>query len=94
MGDASSPSPCHIVGMSTTYPLVRGHIVVVQTLPLSGAGQPMQRGYIVAEDDPQKALAIIEANFVDADEAASLLGSFPGTALQALELQPGATMRL
>jgi hypothetical protein len=78
--------------MSGTSRLVRGHIVLVVT-PHPGGGPPTYRGYVVAEEDPARAKALVEER-IGPGETAYVLGMIPGAALLAFPLEPGWTMRL
>jgi hypothetical protein len=77
--------------MSETHPVPRGHVILVVT-PTPGA-QPTYRAYIVAEDDPLKARALV-ARYLRADEIAYVLAAFPAVLQQIPGLAPGGVMRL
>lgn len=72
--------------------LQRGFVILVSALRL-GEGAPQFRGYIVAQDDPDRALESI-SHLVHGDEKASILGKIPGPALAAFGLEPGSSMPL
>ena len=59
-----------------------GQVVLVTTEPLGG-GSPVRSVYFVAEQDPEKANAIIGAMKVEA------WGRLPEAAVKALGLKPG-----
>ena len=77
--------------MSETHLLPRGHVIVVMT-PTPGA-QPTYRAYVVAEDEPLKARALV-ARFIHVDEIAYVLAAFPAVLQQIQGLEPGGVMRL
>jgi hypothetical protein len=77
--------------MSETHLLPRGHVILVVT-PTPGA-QPTYRAYVVAEDDPLKARALV-ARFIRADEMAYVLAAFPAALQQIPGLEPGGVLRL
>lgn len=71
-------------------PILHGHVVLVVA---AGARDAVSRdrGYVVAEDDPAKAVSLVDAA---ADETVSVLGRIPASTLQALCLERGRTLRL
>ena len=77
--------------MSETHLLPRGHVILVMT-PTPGA-QPTYRAYVVAEDEPLKARALV-ARFIHVDEIAYVLAAFPAVLQQIPGLEPGGVMRL
>jgi hypothetical protein len=77
--------------MSETHLLPRGHVILVMTP--TPAAQPTYRAYVVAEDDPLKARALV-ARFIGVDEIAFVLAAFPDVLQQIPGLQPGGVMRL
>ena len=77
--------------MSETHVLPLGHVILVVT-PTPGA-QPTYRAYLVAEDDPQKARALV-ARFIHVDEIAYVLAAFPDVLQQIPGLEPGGVVRL
>ena len=57
--------------MKTPAPPTTGHIITV-TPPQRGANKPKQHGFIVAEADAQKAIAIVEKLSHSSDEVTDL----------------------
>jgi hypothetical protein len=68
-----------------------GHVILVVT-PNDGA-QPSYRAYLVAEDDPDKARAIVSPH-LRPHEIMQVLAAFPDVLQQILGLEPGGVMRL
>jgi hypothetical protein len=64
-----------------------GQIVLVTTEPLGG-GSPVRSIYFVAEQDPEKAKAIIGAMMAP-NEKVEAWGRLPEAAVKALGLKPG-----
>ncbi len=77
--------------MSKAHPLPRGHVILVAT-PQQGA-QRSYRAYLVAQDDPLKARAVM-ARHVRTDEIAYVLAAFPDVLQQIPGLEPGGVIRL
>jgi hypothetical protein len=77
--------------MSETNLLPRGHVILVVT-PNSGA-KPSYRAYVVAEDDPLKARALM-VRHIRTDEIAYVLAAFPDVLQHIPGLEPGGVMRL
>jgi hypothetical protein len=78
-------------GMGETDCLLRGHVILVAT-PHEGA-QPTYRAYLVAEDDPKKARALVQRH-LRPTEVATTLAAFPDVLGQTVGLEPGAAIRL
>jgi hypothetical protein len=74
-----------------TKTLPRGHVVLVLT-PVDGA-QPSYRAYLVAENDPLKARALV-ARYNHPDEIAYTLAAFPDVLQEIVGLGPGGALRL
>jgi len=66
-----------------------GQVVLVTTEPLGG-GSPVRSVYFVAEQDPEKAKAIIGAMMAP-NEKVEAWGRLPEAAVKALGLKPGAS---
>ena len=64
-----------------------GQVVLVTTEPLGG-GSPVRSVYFVAEQDPEKAKAIIGAMMAP-NEKIEAWGRLPEAAVKALGLKPG-----
>jgi hypothetical protein len=64
-----------------------GQVVLVTTQPLGG-GQPVRSVYFVAEQDPEKAAAII-AEMMAPNEQVEAWGRLPEAAVKALGLKYG-----
>ena len=64
-----------------------GQVVLVTTEPLGG-GSPVRSVYFVAEQDPEKAKAIIGAMMAP-NEKVEAWGRLPEAAVKALGLKPG-----
>jgi hypothetical protein len=64
-----------------------GQVVLVTTEPLGG-GSPVRSVYFVAEQDPEKAKAIIGAMMAP-NEKVEARGRLPEAAVKALGLKPG-----
>jgi hypothetical protein len=77
--------------MSETDRLPRGHVILVAT-PSEGA-HPTYRAYLVAEDDPAKARALV-AHHLRPAEIAYTLAAFPDVLRQIVGLELGGVMRL
>jgi hypothetical protein len=77
--------------MSETGRLPRGHVILVAT-PHEGA-QPTYRAYLVAEDDPAKARALV-ARHLGSAEVGYTVAAFPDVLAQIPGLEPGGVMRL
>jgi hypothetical protein len=69
----------------------RGHVILVAT-PHEGT-QPTYRAYIVADDDPVKARALV-ARGLRPDEIVYTLAAFPDVMGQIPGLEAGRLMRL
>ncbi len=69
------------------YGMANGQVVLVTTEGLSG-GPPMRTVYYVAEEDPNKAEAII-AKIMAPNEKVQAFGLLPEAAVKALGLTPG-----
>jgi hypothetical protein len=67
--------------------MTNGQLVLVTTEPLRG-GPPLKVVYFVAEEDPAKAEAAVEA-LMAPNEKAEVLGPLPAAVLKALKLKPG-----
>ena len=67
--------------------MANGQVVLVTTEPLEG-GSPVRSLYYVAEQDPAKAKAIVEAMMAP-NETVEAWGPLPEVAVQALGLKPG-----
>jgi hypothetical protein len=74
-----------------TKTLSCGHVVLVLT-PTEGA-QPSYRAYLVAEEDPLKARALV-ARHNHPDEIAYTLAAFPDVLAQIPGLEPRGALRL
>src|SRR5436190_24291932 len=83
-----TPHHCGNGTASVVYQdMANGHVVLVTTEPLGG-GAPVRSVYYVAEQDPEKAQAIIR-EIMAPNERVDAWGPLPEPAVKALGLKPG-----